>query len=183
MNLKEFLQLSEGKWFAQRTSYSLSEEQPDNSKSELTIALIKHDHGEVIKICQEHNFQPSSEIIALKVSWDNSVDWGKTKDIGSSLMVFIPDANDPQVGQILKSTVQGLLVGKYVIANDQSLTLTLNYSEVITQERQWFVSPNLRMRTNLAKSGEEIIGTAFYSEIRRIIAKTEQSASNTTTTV
>jgi hypothetical protein len=55
---------------------------------------------------------------------------------------------------------------------DEALTLTTENKGIDIEERQWFVSDNLRMRTTIVKKGEQVIQTSFYSEIRKAVAKT-----------
>ena len=79
MDIKEFFELSAGKWFVQRTSYQLCEEKPENSKSEITSEILASDDSTVIQLCQQHRVDINSIWGGLKSSWDTGVDWGKTK--------------------------------------------------------------------------------------------------------
>jgi phycoerythrin-associated linker protein len=48
MDIKEFLQLTVGNWFSQRTNYSLSGREADNGKAEIGIESLDRSALEVI---------------------------------------------------------------------------------------------------------------------------------------
>jgi hypothetical protein len=74
MDIKEFFEHSEGKWFSQRTRYNLASAQSENSKSEITIEMLSQDDPEVVKLCQQSDVNAASTWGGAKISWDNSVD-------------------------------------------------------------------------------------------------------------
>ncbi|MEM9543810.1 MAG: phycobiliprotein lyase, partial [Cyanobacteria bacterium P01_E01_bin.42] len=168
MDIKTFVTQSAGEWFSQRTRYQGAGQQPDNSKSNLTVELLEDDPA-IGQLYQQYNIDSAALKFGLKTSWDTSVDWGKPKQIGSSFWAIVPDENDPQTGLILRS---GLLQnpsakGVYAIGADDALTLTITNNNICTSERIWFASENLRLRTLLVNNGKEFTQTSFYSEIRR----------------
>lgn len=181
MEIREFLELSEGKWFSQRTTYHLNQEQGESTKAELSIEKLLADNSEVVKLCQQHQIDPSLAWGGTKISWDNSVDWGKPKLIGSNLLVFVPDRENDKIGQFLRSGGEPKSIGRYIIGNDRALTLIVEDGTTHAEERQWFASPNLRLRTTIVKSSGGFTQTSFYSEIRRMLPKTEQEAQDVAT--
>jgi phycoerythrin-associated linker protein len=168
MDIKTFVTQSEGEWFSQRTRYQVIGKEPDNSKANLTVELLKDDPA-IAQLCQEYQISDSQICLGLKTSWDNSVDWGKPKQMGSSFWAIIPEEKNPQIGKVLRSgglqnpSSQGI----YAIGADAALTLTIAENNICTEERIWFASENLRLRTLLVSNGQEFIQTSFYSEIRR----------------
>ena len=94
MNLKEFLDLSAGRWFSQRTNYLLGGEKADNSKADIKIEVIPPDDSRAVQLCQKHNLDPQLSIGGTIQSWDNSVDWGKPKQVGSTTIVLISNPDD-----------------------------------------------------------------------------------------
>lgn len=171
MEIKEFIELSVGQWFAQRTSYQLQAETADNSKSEITIEMLSRDNPELVKICQKHQIEPNLTL-ATKTSWDNSVDWGKPKETGFNLLILVPDTQNHQVGKLLTGNVVEQKIGHYQMGEDEALTLIVEEGNNHTSERLWFASPNLRLRTSLLKNNNNFSSTAFYSEIRRVVTPT-----------
>jgi hypothetical protein len=174
MDLQEFLDTSAGNWFTQRTTYKLMESQCNNNKAEITIEKLSSDHPEVISLCEQAGIAVQGNCTGTKISWDNSVDWGQAKEKSSSILVFIPEKNNLDTGKIL-SLSHGIgakiLLGSYIVAEDESLTLTIEADNHIIEERQWFASPNLRLRSSICRIDNNHAVTSFYSEIRRMGAK------------
>ncbi len=169
MDIQAFLELCVGQWFSQRSTYQFKTQKAESHKSELTIESLENDHSLVISLCQQHHIAPEKAIAGQKISWNNSVDWGKPKQIGTAIMIVIPDDNMPYTGQILQSfQSQPASQGSYSLGEDEALTLTLNRGDFSLEERLWFASPNLRLRTSLMKGQNGYNRTAFYSEIRKI---------------
>lgn len=171
MDIKEFLKLTAGNWFSQRTNYNLNGGQADSSKAEIGIEDLDRNTAEVVDLCAKQNINSNNETIALKISWDNSPDWGKPKQKGSTIMLIIPDAEAMKTGKFIRSSV-GLggetAIGRYVLGEDLALTLIVEKDNVYAEERQWFAGENLRLRTSLTKNSGGITQTTFYSDIRRL---------------
>jgi phycoerythrin-associated linker protein len=175
MEIEDFIELNIGKWLSQRTSYHLDGQKTDNSKSEITIERLSCECAEVISLCQQHNINPTLTLGGTKTSWDSSVDSGQAKQMGSSILILIPDGDNPRIGNLLQmSSLSNLSpVGRYSLGNDEALTLTIKQDASYTEERLWFASPNLRLRTSLFNQSGGFSVTTFYSEIRRIPPKTD----------
>lgn len=167
MDIKEIIELCNGKWFSQRTIFQSNKE---SSKSEITVEFLASDHPEIAKLCQQHQIQPELTLGGTKASWDNSVDFGKPKQTGYTLLVWVPEANDPTHGQILRylSVGQNSSKGQYTLGTDEALTLSIEEANRYSEERISFASPNLRLRTNLVQLSDGASQMAFYSEIRKV---------------
>ena len=172
MTIEEFLNLTIGQWFAQRTSYVLNNEEVENSKVEITTTALKSDDLEVIQLCQQHNIKADQTLSAIKSSWNNSVDWDKPKKQGSALLIFVPDPDQSNQGFVYRdlSISNNNDVAQYQFSEDGVLTLSIQQDHLIIEERQWFASENLRLRNTLVKEENNCYQTAFYSEIRKIVA-------------
>ncbi len=180
MDINEFLQSCTGNWFSQRSSYHVAQQQGMSHKSELAIEWLSLDDPEVAKRCQTHQIDPHTCLGGQKVSWDTSIDWGNPKDVGSSLLIFVPDEADSATGSLLseRASCQGRYQlsdrascqGRYQLKADQSLYLILDDEKQAIVERIWFASPNLRLRTSLIKNEQGLSLTSFYSEIRKLVA-------------
>jgi hypothetical protein len=174
MEIEEFLELCAGKWFSQRTSYHLDETKVENHKSDLTVERLSQDRPEIITLCQQHKINPSYTLGGTKTLWDNSVDWGKPKQIDSSVIILVPDRDNSQAGKLLSAAgmpAKTMSLGRYILGNDKALTLIIEENKTYLEERLWFASPNLRLRTSLVKNSHGFSRTAFYSEIRKIPPK------------
>lgn len=171
MTIEEFLNLTVGQWFAQRTSYVLNNEEVENSKVEITTTALKFDDPEVIQLCQKHNIKPNQTLSTIKSSWNNSVDWDKPKEQGVALLIFAPDQQQGDQGLVYRhiSVNHHNPVAQYQLSEDGVLTLSIQQDNLIIEERQWFASENLRLRNTLVKEENNCYQTAFYSEIRKIL--------------
>ncbi len=169
MDIKEFLELSAGKWFSQRTRYYLDRDKAENSKSDIIIDILSEGNPELIQLCQQNQIDTKSIVVGKKVSWDNAVDWGKTKDKGSAIVIFLFDSDNLTTGKLLRSdhSKPKLIPGHYVFGKDEALSLIVEEEHFYFEERIWFASPNLRLRTTVFKHNNGSNTTAFYSEIRR----------------
>ncbi|MEH2066391.1 MAG: phycobiliprotein lyase [Nostoc sp.] len=169
MNIEEFFQLSAGKWFSHRTSQHLAFNQSENSKSDIIIETLAVDHPEVIKLCQNYEINPSSASYATKITWNGIVEKDQPKHSGSTVLVSVPDADNPTQGKLLREIVDANktpVAGRYKIDSDGALILTTEDETISSEERLWFASPNLRMRVNVLKSFGGFSITSFTSEIR-----------------
>ncbi|AFZ34752.1 phycobilin lyase, CpcU subunit [Stanieria cyanosphaera PCC 7437] len=184
MKISEFINLSVGEWFSQRTNYNLNQQTAENAKANLTIELLEANHPQITPICQQHQLDSNLIVGSLKHSWDNSVDWGKPKQQGSALIIFLAEEDNTEQGKIIQiatGTNSGVSFGQYLLAQDQALTLTLKMEQIEAQERLWFASDNLRLRTTMVKESTGTMQTAFYSEIRKITQKTQSIPTNAAT--
>lgn len=170
MDLQKFLDLSAGKWFSQRTNYLLNENQTASSKADLTIEYISPDDSRAIQLCQKHSLDPKFIVGGTVKSWDNSVDWGKTKQVGSATMILVGSPDSDRTGKLIRPEDSDVY-GRYVLGQDGALTLTIETDKVYAEERQWFASDNFKMRTTVVKHNDGRKQTSFYSEIRKAPSK------------
>ncbi|MDJ0732146.1 MAG: phycobiliprotein lyase [Crocosphaera sp.] len=169
MDIQTFLESCIGQWFSQRSSYQFDNQKAESHKSELTVEWLETDHSLLVSLCQQHRINSSQAIGGQKISWNSSVDYGQKKQTGSATMIVIPDNNTPQIGKIIQSfQSKPSSQGSYSLGEDEALTLTLEVGDFSIEERIWFASPNLRLRTSLMKGKNGYSRTAFYSEIRRL---------------
>jgi hypothetical protein len=171
MEIQDFLTLWEGQWFSQRSNYDFNRNVAESHKSELTIETLAFNHPTVVEFAQSQDIPTSEQILGLQMGWDNSVDWGKPKQTGSLLYLFLPHPEHSHHGQLRRSPLkigQKALVGKYLFAVDESLTLILEQGPLQIEERLWFASPNLRLRTSLVLQNHQFSHSAFYTEIRKL---------------
>lgn len=183
MDIREFWHLNAGKWFSLRTNYYLHTGKAENSKADIAIEIVAPDRAQIVQLCQQNNIDPNHSLGGALHSWDNSVDWGKPKQQGSSLIVLIPDGNNSRIGRLLKKAghhQQASSCGNYILGEDEALTLTIETDGIYAQERLWFASNNLRLRTTFVKDTKGNTQTAFYSEIRKALPKNQSSTTEAT---
>jgi hypothetical protein len=180
VDIKEFLEISAGKWFSQRTSYGLAFKDSDNGKSDVVIDILTIDDPDVLKLCQQHS-------IASTLAWGGArvtsqtqagMPWERTKGQATSssslIMVPIAESADANRGQLLHSIGSAPttpVAGSYSMGEDEALTLIINYPTMFAEERIWFASPNLRLRTTIFKGNDGFSMATFCSDIRMSSSK------------
>ena len=87
MDIQKFFELSAGKWFSHRTSHHLAFKQAESGKSDITIEMLAQDDPEVIKLCQQYEFDPALAKCGARVSWNGTMEWDEEKHTGSTVLV------------------------------------------------------------------------------------------------
>jgi hypothetical protein len=174
MDIMEFFQLSAGKWFSQRTSHHLAFKQSESGKSELKIELLDKQDPAVIQLCQQYEIEPALALGGARVSWDGTMEWDEEKHVGSTILVPVADPEQPGQGKLLREmgyAEKAPVAGRYLMGNDEALTLITEYETMYSEERLWFASPNLRLRTSILKRFGGFSMASFCSEIRMGVTK------------
>ncbi|GAB4151487.1 MAG: phycobiliprotein lyase [Cyanobacteria bacterium J069] len=169
MDIVEFFEQSSGKWFSQRTSHHLAFKQTEGGKSDIVIDLLSKEDPAVVALCQQYEIDPALALCGARVTWDGTMEWDKEKHEGSTVIVPVPDADQPNEGKLLREqgyAEKAPVAGRYVMGDDDSLTLITEYETMYSEERLWFASPNLRLRTSILKRFGGFSMATFCSEIR-----------------
>ncbi|GAB4462138.1 MAG: phycobiliprotein lyase [Elainellaceae cyanobacterium] len=169
MDIIEFFEQSSGKWFSQRTSHHLAFKQTESGKSDIVIDLLSKDDPAVVALCQQYEIDPALALCGARVTWDGTMEWDKEKHEGSTVIVPVADADQPNEGKMLREqgyAEKAPVAGRYVMGDDDSLTLITEYETMYSEERLWFASPNLRLRTSILKRFGGFSMATFCSEIR-----------------
>jgi len=169
MDIIEFFEQSSGKWFSQRTSHHLAFKQTESGRSDIVIDLLNKDDPAVVALCQQYEIDPALALCGARVTWDGTMEWDKEKHEGSTVIVPVADADQPSEGKMLREqgyAEKAPVAGRYVMGDDDSLTLITEYETMYSEERLWFASPNLRLRTSILKRFGGFSMATFCSEIR-----------------
>jgi len=181
MDIKEFFEQSAGKWFSQRTSHHLAFRQAENGKSNITIEMLGADDPEVVKLCEQYQIDPNLALCGARVTWDGMMEWDeeKEKHSGSTVLVPVPDLDKPNEGQLLREmgyAEKAPVAGRYIMGSDDALTLITDYETMYSEERLWFASPNLRLRTSILKRFGGFSMASLSSEIRMGVTQPAKQA-------
>jgi hypothetical protein len=172
MNINTFIEKITGSWFSQRTTYNINQEEVDNSKANLTINLLDINTPEVKEKIAQKSLNIDNNVIVIAEIWDTSPDWGKPNKQGNSFILLSKDEGDLTRGEIWRFLSNNeVLEGKYILAEDESLTLTIEKDDQYVEERIWFANDNLRLRNTVVKNDGAVVQTCFYSEIKKISAE------------
>jgi hypothetical protein len=169
MDIKEFFEQSAGKWLSQRTSHSVDAAPAESGKSNIIIELLPANAPEVIKLCEKYAVEPQLALCGARVTWDGTIEPKNEKHQGSTLLVPVPDSDKPNQGQVLREisdAQKAPVAGRYSLGSDDVLTLITDSEAIYSEERWWFASPNLRMRTSILKQSGSYSKVSLYSEIR-----------------
>ena len=173
----EFLQQSAGKWFAQRTSHYVEEQQSESGQSNILAELLPQDSPAIVSLCQRHKIDPTSVPGGLRITLERAKPSDKVPLVGATVLVPIADPEQPSQGKVLRQNDKSehpLTTSQYVLDSDDVLTLTTTDGSMQSEERLWFASENLRMRTSILKQDNGFEVTSFFSEIR--IGKVQPAA-------
>ena len=156
MNVREFFELSAGKWFSQKTSQHLTLKQSEHGKSDLEIAILPTDNPQVIQLCQQAGVEPSSAWGGVKYSWKGTIAWDTPTQTppnqqGESIAIAIPDSLAATTGKLvyLSKNARDAQVARYTMGDDDALTLVTEHENICAEERIWFESDNVRIRTTI----------------------------------
>lgn len=179
MDIMEFFQLSAGKWFSQRTSHHLAFKQTEGGKSDLKVETVPQDDPAVIQLCEQYEIDPALALGGARVAWDGTMDWDEGKHAGSTVLVPVADPDQPNQGKLLREmgyAEKAPVAGRYMMGADEALTLITDYETMYSEERLWFASPNLRLRTSILKRFGGFSMASFCSEIRLGVGSSANSS-------
>ncbi len=186
MDIQEFFEQSAGKWFSQRTSHHLAFKQAETGKSNITIEMLPADAPEVVKLCQQYEVDPAAALCGARVTWDGTMEWDEEKHTGSTVLVPVADPEKPNEGRLLREmgyAEKAPVAGRYIMGSDGALTLITDYETMYSEERLWFASPNLRLRTSILKRFGGFSMASLSSEIRMGVTQAPKQAEDTAANV
>jgi CpeS-like protein len=176
MDVREFFELSAGKWFSQKTSQHLTLKQSEHGKSDLVIEILPVDNSLVIQLCQQAKIEPSSVWGGIRYTWKGTLSWdiaslSPANQQGESIAIAIPDAPTATTGKFCYLNLTGgnshpSQIARYTIGDDDALTLVTVNEQTTAEERIWFESDNVRLRTTIVTQANGDSIASFYSEIR-----------------
>lgn len=183
-DVMDFFRASAGRWFSQRNSHHPAGRRFEGGRSELEITPLAPEDGRVAEICRLYRFEAAGVAGAVLVEWKGTIDRDSKTHTGRTILVVVPDAQDPAQGSILQDKpATEPLPARYRVGDDDVLTLSTTSNQGESEERLWFASPNLRLRTAIVRYPDGTRVTTFCSEVRRAEAaasKGERSQSQTT---
>ncbi|MGB3491921.1 MAG: phycobiliprotein lyase [Elainellaceae cyanobacterium] len=168
MDIKAFFEKSCGKWFSQRTSQHLNYSQSEWGKSDVFIDLLEPTDAAVQQVCEKHGVDASQALCGMQVKWEGFLGAETSKQMGLTTLVAIA-SDQPNQGQLLRHTSKPQPFSStvnYVLDDQDILSLSSNHDGMETEERLWFVSDNLRLRTSVVKRPDSFDTSSFVSEIR-----------------
>ncbi len=167
----DFFRLSAGQWNSQRTTHHLPFRRAELGGSVIAVEALEAGDPSVVDICQLHQVDPALAVGGALVTWQGSMAWDKEDENheGRTVFALVPDADNPQRGQLLRERGYAEIVpviGQYEIDGEGGLLLTTEYETMSSVERFWFANPNLRLRTSVVKRFGGFSTASFCAESR-----------------
>ncbi|RCJ15939.1 chorismate-binding protein [Nostoc sp. ATCC 43529] len=177
MKITEFFELSIGRWRSQRSGHHLAFAHFEEVLSTIDIESLSTDDPAVREVCKLYDVEISSITHPFRMTWEGESDWDDKPISGSTVLVPIPDIENPSRGKLLREkgyaeTIPA--VGRYHLSDDGVFTLLTEYDLAAAEERIWFANPNLRFRVSMIKTsdGKGVTTASFSSEIRSLSSST-----------
>ncbi len=170
MDIVEFFQLSNGKWFSQRSN--LAAKASSGGRSDLYIEALSASDPAVIQLCEQNHVDPSQALCGVRMRWEGSMELEREKSSGSTVLVPLSGSNQTNEGMLLRDSKSSEeTASRYIMGTDDALTLITESGDLYAEERVWFASPNLRLRTRILRQANGVNVASFCSEIRMGVTK------------
>ena len=159
-----FFKKQGGRWFSQRTTHYLKAGGSKAGKSDLEITYIDAGADEVIQLCDEANGAAAAAVGGLRIAQKSTIVGGQARN-QSTLLVAI--ATDESSGKLVSkpNDTSPPQISEYRLENDV-LTIVTEANGLRAEERWWFITDKLRMRTNVLSDSDGQTMASFCSEIR-----------------
>ncbi|MFG6098109.1 phycobiliprotein lyase [Leptothoe sp. ISB3NOV94-8A] len=158
-----FFKKQEGRWFSQRTTHYLKAGNSKAGKSDLEVTYMDAGTDAVIQLCNEASCSATDAVGGLRIAQKSTVD-GQTRTLVTLLAAI---ATDDDNGKLI-SKPEGKArsqVSQYRFENEV-LTIVTAADGLRAEERWWFITDKLRMRTNVLSGDQGQTMASFCSEIR-----------------
>ena len=173
MNIEEFFLNSVGEWSSMRSGHSLAFKEFEEIRSKIKIIPAKKNDSRVIKLLEDNFLSPNEWNKAFLIKWDAKSDWDEEtkKEKMSGESILLPVKSSKTEGKLIRSvgySEEIQVTSLYKLLDDGTLIIHSEYNHICTEERIWFVSNNLRIRSSVTRalSSQAILQTSYASEIR-----------------
>lgn len=174
MDIVNFFETVDGNWFSQRTTHFALGQPSQTGETTLKITRIDTSEAQVAALCEAVSAKTDDVALALLIRQEPSTSpYQSASSTPQKPTVFIgfksqSDADTSEEGLFVSQTGQEAIVsGQYRLENE-ILMLTIQNDEFQSQERVWYMNPNLRMRTSLVTRADGFQMASFCSELRRL---------------
>ena len=136
----------------------------------LNITRLNADNPQVEALCSKFAADPGKTVFALCIQQEGQAKtYGSVQASPPQTTVFVGlKSEQAATGQFLSQTGgEAAVTGQYRLEEEVLLLATVT-DEFQSEERLWFMNPNLRMRTTLLTGKHGLQMASFCSEIRRL---------------
>lgn len=168
MEIVNFFEKLAGKWFSQRTTHALSTQQSKAGKSDLEVTFLDSASDEVQQLCKSRQASEGTAVplCGLRIQQNSTIDGDTKAKVATTLLVPLTPSDKPSelyTGLLLRSNSEDK--STYTLEEDV-LTIISDSAEARSEERMWFITDNLRMRTGMTELANGLRVASFCSEIR-----------------
>ena len=159
-----FFKKQGGRWFSQRTTHYLKAGESKAGKSDLEVTYVDAKADGVVQLCGATNYSADDALGGLLITQNSTILGGQARE-QSTLLVAI--ATDEYTGKLLRQTNgQSLAHTSQYRFENEVLIITTEVDGLRAEERWWFITDKLRMRTNVLSDDAGQVMASFCSEIR-----------------
>jgi hypothetical protein len=170
MDIVNFFERTEGTWFSQRTTHFIQGQPSQTGQTTLEMTTLATDAPVIAALCQQFAADPAAVLLALQIEQGGRLD-GSPQVQQQSTTLFVVMKPTENGGQFFSQTgSEAPTQGQYQL-DEEVLTLITDTDQLHTEERIWYLNPNLRMRTSFATLSDGFQLASFCSEIRRGVAR------------
>ena len=166
MEIVNFFEKLAGRWFSQRTTHGLSTQQSTAGKSDLEVEFLAPEDKEIAQLLQSQSQENSAPLCGLRIKQSSTVEGDTKPKVATTMLVpLTPNSQTDGIysGTILRSGSPDR--STYTLEEDV-LTIISDGQGARSEERMWFVTDNLRMRTGITELANGLRVASFCSEIR-----------------
>jgi hypothetical protein len=166
MDIVNFFERTEGTWFSQRTTHFIQGQPSQTGQATLEITALAAEDPEVARLCQALMADSTAVLLAIQIQQEGRLD-GPPPVPQQGTTIFVVMKPVDNTGQFLSQTgTEPPIQGDYQLS-DEVITFVTDTDQLHSEERIWYLNPNLRMRTSLATLSDGFQLASFCSEIRR----------------
>lgn len=175
MNLRSFVERSEGQWRSMRSGHSLAFQQFEEVLSQITIERLDLSDERVVQLIKTESRLEGSPDCPFRMEWSAESDWepDDPSEVSAGSCILAPIPSSDTSGILLRSVGYAeaeQAVSQYEFLSDGTFVLTTKYGQSIAEERIWFVAEHVRCRSSVLRTseGSGVLQTSFASEVRRL---------------
>ncbi|MGI0494195.1 phycobiliprotein lyase [Alkalinema pantanalense CENA528] len=173
MDIQEFFQKSAGRWSSIKSNHHVNVTQQQSGKSTLEMQLLEPSDAAIAQLCEKQGITPSQITCAARVQWDGFVEGETSNQKGSLVMAAIAHPEDQRQGKLLRAIGNFGVpapAGEFAFGENNEITITTEKEGLLTVERIWYESDNVRLRHSKIHRPDGTSSVTFCSEVRLISA-------------
>ncbi len=169
MDIVNFFEKVEGTWFSQRTTHFGPGKPSQTGQTTLQMTRLLATDDRITALCNRFSANVEDAIsLAIEQNGSGGTYTAAPSTPAQTTLLVALKSETGDSGIFFSQTEQeAAVVGRYTL-KDEVLTLKVQTDDIQSEERIWFMNPNLRMRTSVLRRKDGFEMASFCSEIRRL---------------